>query len=94
MLNTHHILIISGRKFFIHKKKNCQSQGNTSYRDHVWPSSLTLYNLHINRMYAINRKPCVANEYDMNEFPVNTKESLRGFDNASEVIEKFCSYNF
>lgn len=45
-------------------------------------------------MYAINRKPCVAKEYDMNEFSVNTKESLRGFDNASKVTEIFCFYNF
>lgn len=45
-------------------------------------------------MYAINRKPCVAKEYAMNEFSVNTKESLRGFDNASKVTEIFCFYNF
>ena len=82
------------QKILYSLKKNCQSQGNSSYCDHVWPSSLTLYNLYINMMYAINRKPCVAKEYAMNEFSVNTKESLRGFDNASKVTEIFCFYNF
>ena len=53
---------------------------------------------HINMMYAINRKPCVAKEYAMNEFSVNTKESLRGRRKpqagrlkCQRTVQKVCS---